>query len=170
LEITSEPIFWTWVPKISFGPFKFGDSIKNYIDVYNLYEEDTYSELTLGKEKFPEWMRQKIGPENVYLIPKYDFAFSIYTLYSKIIHVCVETYFYYNNQNVLGTSLEKAMQIIGCPSWNKIDSENVLGTTENKYNFDALGLTLWTFNNKVVTVYCDNGEEVPDDYYDYLKD
>jgi hypothetical protein len=171
LELTSNTSFWTWIPRISFGPFKFGDSIENYICTYGLCEYDTYSKLTFG-ENSPDLVLQNVDPENAYLIPQYDFAFTIYTLYSKIIDVRVETYFYYKYQDIIGLPIEEAMLIINRTTWNKVETEDVIDTIQNIYYFDDLGLIFWTLDNKIVTVFCNghnNGDELPEDYYDYLE-
>jgi hypothetical protein len=157
--------FWTWKPCISIGPFKFGKPIDNYIEKYNLCENDVYSELTFGKEKFPTWMHTKsdVEPfENSYIIPEYDFAFVIYTKYEIIDNIGVETYLYYNNKDIIDTSLEEAMKIINRTSWDKMDTQEVIDDMQNIYYFYDLGLTLWTLDGKVVSASCDNGV-IPND-------
>jgi hypothetical protein len=154
--------FWTWVPCISIGPFRFGEPISQYIEKYKLVEIDSYSELVLG-ENFYEWMRLKKSSENAYIIPHYDFAFTIYTKNEIIDTIGIDTYLYYNNQDIIGISLEYAMKIIKKSVWDEMDQQEVLDDIQNIYYFYDLGLTLWTLDNKVVTASCNNGVVSNDD-------
>jgi hypothetical protein len=161
LEELVDISFWTWIPCISIGPFKFGEPIDQYIERYKLVENDTYSELVL-REGFYDWMRLKNDSENAYVIPHFDFAFTIYTKHNLIDTLGIDTYLYYNKQDIIYTSLEEAMKIINRPTWDKMEQQEVIDDMQNIYYFYDLGLTLWTLDNKVVTAFCNNGV-IPND-------
>jgi hypothetical protein len=154
--------FWTWIPCISIGPFNFGTPIALYTDKYKLMEHDTYSKLAFGKKGLPKWMHLKNGYENAYILPKFGFAFTIYTKHEIIDDIRIETYLYYNNHDIICNSIHNVMKIIGRESWDDEDSQEIDDCIQQIYYFYDLGLTLWTLDNKVVTAFCNNGV-IPND-------
>ncbi len=163
--------FWTWVPKVSVGPFRFGESIENYIKQYDVWDEYEYDRLSCPKEELEQLKRMhELGRvfkySNSYIIPKYEHSFIINTEDKIIVSIRIETYLYYNNQDIIMAPLEKAMKIIGRTKWDSEDKQEFLGELKHIYYFDDLALSLWTLDNQVVTAYCDDDRELPDDYYD----
>jgi hypothetical protein len=146
---------------VSIGPFKFGEPIIKYIEKYKLVENDIYSKLVLGKG-FHKWMQLKNSSENAYIIPHYDFAFTIYTKHGIIDNIRIETYLYYNGQDIIDIPLKEAMRVINRLEWDEMDHQEIIDNIQNIYYFRDLGLTLWTLDDKVVTAFCDNGV-IPND-------
>jgi hypothetical protein len=154
-------IFWKWVPCVSVGPFQFGTPINNYVKQYELYEEDEYYRLTGEKRYFSKLCNfcNNFKDVSEYLTLKYDHSFTIYTKKSLINDIRIETYLYYNNCDIIGKSLDKVIKIIGRSSWDDEDSQDVIDQVQQIYYFYDMGLTLWTFEGKVVTAFCDDGKD-----------
>jgi hypothetical protein len=153
-----DKLFWKWVPCVSVGPFKFGTPIHNYLEQYELYEEDDYYRLANEKRLFPKlnsWDHFK--DRNQYLTLKYDHSFIIYTKNFLIDDISIRTYLYYNNCDIIWKQLDEVMKIIGRSSWDYEDSQEIEDQSQQMYIFYDLGLTLWTFEGKVENASCDDG-------------
>jgi hypothetical protein len=162
LETVIDIQFWTWLPSVLVGPFKFGTSIDDYIGKYGLCEYDTYCELNFGKGHYYKWSYGNDTSyyfENAYLIPQYDFAFVIYTTNGLIDNIAVETYLYYNNHDIIDTTIDEAMRIINRSTYDKVESQEMNDGIQQIYYFYSMGLTLWTRDGKVVTAFCNDGKE-----------
>jgi hypothetical protein len=152
--------FWLWVPCVSVGPFRFGTSINNYVKQYELYEEDEYYRQTDEKKSIPKLCNLSNEFKNVkeFLTLQYNHSFTIYTKNLLIDDIRIETYLYYNNQDIIGNSLDNVMKIIERSSWDFEDSQEIDDDCiQQIYHFYDLGLTVWTSNEIVVTAFCDDG-------------
>jgi len=148
--------FWTWIPTVSIGPFRFGMPISEYIKRYNLRDEDEFNASEYPELKLKTLQEIFGGFRNInqYTIPTYGLNFSIYTENGIIDEFKVETYLYYNGQDIIMSPLEKAMEIIGRNVYDGTDREEISDEMQEIYYFDDLGLSLWTLDNVVVTAFC----------------
>ena len=145
--------FWTWVPKVSLGPFHIGKSIKDYLKQYNLCDEDEFNAKEYPGLKLDGFQDM---PER-YIIPTYDSSFVIFTKNGIIDEFRIETYLYYNGQDIIMSPIAKAMEIIGRKSYDDTSREEIIDEKQDVYYYYDLGLSLWTLDNVVVTAFCDDG-------------
>ncbi len=156
-----DTVFWTWVPRMSLGPLRFGARIDEYLRLYPIYSDTDYCNLHRN-EKYYSTIKSiqeiaQIDGITEYRIPEFDYSFTIYTRNNLIDSFRVETYLYYKGHDIVWASLEKAMEIIGRTTWDKTEPQMVLDDLQQIYYFDDLGLTLWTLDGKVVTAFCHAG-------------
>jgi hypothetical protein len=146
---------WQWIPCKSIGHFTIGTSIFDYIDHDNLVSVEKYREC-LWKTEYRTY-KSFSENESEFLIPQYDFSFIIYTYKNFITHFLVETYLYYGNNDIIGTPIDKVMNIINRTDYDKKDSMEIMDTIQQIYYFYDIGLSIWTLDGIVTTAFCDNG-------------
>jgi len=149
--------FWTWIPNVSVGPFRFGTPITNYLKRYSLCDGDEYNTLTYPDLKLKSLQSEGFEKMNQYIIPTYDSAFTVYTTSGVIDEFRLETYLFYNCQDIIMTSIEEAMEIIGRSDYDDERTEEVIDEIQRVFYFYDLGLSLWTQDGVVVTAFCDDG-------------
>ena len=119
-------------PNESFGVFKFGDSIKKYLNYKhtvanydNSFVEYDFYEMGLCVWLDNESKQRIIGS------------------------VVSESYCYLNNQNIIGMSYKDfdATVTLAVQRWEEIDQH-----TQRVYDHTSLGLQLWTWRNRIIAV------------------
>ena len=147
--------FWTWVPRVSVGPFQFGKPITNYLKQYNLCDEREINAI-----EYPDSKLDLLPyTSERYVIPTYDSSFVIFTTKGIVDDFRVKTYLYFNGQDIILSTIEKAMEIIGRKDYDDTSTEEIIDEIQNVYYFYDLGLSLWTLDNVVVTAFCDDGTD-----------
>lgn len=127
---------YEWVPLVSFGPFLFGSSIKEYGDVLCLWDEAS----------------PKDGSGLVaYRVP--DKAISVNAVQEIVIYARSWSKVYYKNTNLVGMTipeLERVLGVCGEEDEDKIEYDD--GSVHTDFEFDSLNMVASVSANKVVSV------------------
>ena len=141
------------VPKISLGIFRLGESIDVYTSIldYVLYPKN--EGLVSGFYDFYDF---------------YEGDIVVYTGNSGYIDdISCRKYCYYNGQNLIGLNFDKFIESVSIDKGKTQKDEiyilvNDKGQTQQVYDIDDLGLQIWVYRKKIVTVRVWN----PDAYED----
>jgi len=126
-----------WIPLKSVGPFNFGSLIQKYYGKFCLkYIPDEYNE--------------KVGWD-VYGISDEDIR--IYFEEGKIEAVSCGINCIYNDMNMIGMKAEELISILGDKP-DTVETEELSDGLHEVYDFDNLGLQIWTKKGIVVTAIC----------------
>ena len=141
------------VPKISLGIFRLGESIDVYTSIldYVLYPKN--EGLVSGFYDFYDF---------------YEGDIVVYTDNSGYIDdIRCRKYCYYNGQNLIGLNFDKFIESVSIDKEKTQKDEIYIlvkdkGQTQQVYDIDDLGLQIWVYRKKIVTVRVWN----PDAYED----
>jgi len=141
LEVTQKTINeLKWIPLERVGPFKFGCSIKEYVQKYGLVN-------------IPEEYNEKVDWE-VYKFCEGD---RIYTENGRIISVLCSSNCLYKGRNLIGMPIDQIQVILGCKPDN-VEMLELSDGPQKIYDFEKLGLQLWVMGGNVVTALLNDGE------------
>lgn len=129
-----------FIPNTSFGPFRFGDNISHYVHLYSCsYEANPNKNEGFGFDS-------------------YDFhtlGLSVWTnADGTIASVRSDTYCYWNDINIIGMSIREFRRLFQLEP----DGEDIFYLlhgemkSQHVYDFDSVGLQLWTWYGKIKTV------------------
>jgi hypothetical protein len=137
-------------PLMSVSGFKFNDYINNYSHVkHDIILSDYNDEISTDSYVF------KSPPINVWVGKD-----------KKIFSICCEIECYYESINIIGMNINKFKKIFNLIEDEKdkifkpyIEKKKSGYRTETVYEFDKLGLQIWTYRNKIITVICSKYDE-----------
>lgn len=122
-----------WIPLKKVGPFKFGSSIKEYVQKYDLVN-------------IPEEYNEKVD-WGVYKFLEND---RIYTENDKIVSVLCSSNCLYKGRNLIGMPIDQITIILGRKPDN-VEMAELSDGPQKIYDFEKLGLQLWVKGEYVVT-------------------
>jgi hypothetical protein len=121
-----------WEPLIAVGPFKFGTSIQQYIEMYSLQFVDDTDEVDC-------WL--------TYITP--DKTTYIYAEGENIVSIACYECLFYQDQNLIGLSVSEIRKLLG----NEDEIGEVVGGGI-PIEYFSLGLQLWVQEEFVTDVTC----------------
>jgi len=133
------------IPNLSVGDIKFGDDIKNYFDL----EFDYYPK---GEDYIEDLYVFRKPPVSVY-VDERKLVTSI-----NCFKEC-----YWKETNLIGLPIKNFIKLIGASpdSSEKIFLiVNKIGQTQTVYEFESFGLQVWTYRNKIVSIFCTTYNDV----------
>lgn len=164
MEKIKDFTFWNWEPLKSLGPFEFGHHIDEYISKFHLINHDEYVDEVFGaNDPQTRYYSDIFEDQKEFLIPKFEFDFSLYTKNDILFSIFQSMFLYYNGEDLIEQPLAKAMEIIGRIAWDSESSAEIGDDVQFMYTFYDLGLTLWTLDGIVVSAVCDDGTAYLDD-------
>ncbi|NJN34171.1 MAG: hypothetical protein HC817_07905 [Saprospiraceae bacterium] len=156
-QIKNSYYHYTIVPNKSVGTFVFDTKIDTYLlgKIYEYYEpNDSYSGE--GSYKFPE------------------LGMTVFVDSKKLITTVIcEQYLLFGNTNLIGQNMEILIQKMDWQpnliekSWTNVNGKDQRQTV---YDFDELGLQIWVYRKKIVSVVCGNLNEIPNETGNYDND
>jgi hypothetical protein len=127
-----------WIPQKKVGPFKFGHSIKEYIQKYNLVSiPEEYNEKA-------SWSVYKVGEDD-----------RIYVEEDKIVSILCCSKCLYKDRNLIGMSIDEVSILLGSKPDEK-DMVELSNGLQEVYEYDQFGLQLWVMNGNVITAIIDD--------------
>jgi hypothetical protein len=128
------------VPNVSVGPFIFGNKVTDYLDYYHNH--------------FPKQNGRNHESYSFFNPPLIVF---ISDLDDYIESITCKDFLFFKNENLIGMNLLRFIQLGG---FNPIKKERLYVDRDDHirsmmvYDFDDMGLLLWTYRNKVIFVSC----------------
>jgi len=129
-----------WIPLVSVGPVKFGDSIETHLDSGFAIEEEFDDE--------PDYIDQddvlgfRIGEDDSTIE-------SVWTMDELV----------YRGRNLVGLSRDALIELLGeSPNDEETEEEPTDQVMETMLSFDKLGLLVWLRDERVHSVMVDNGQ------------
>ncbi len=131
------------IPNYKLGEFIFDTSITKYLSgkSYIFYED-----LDNPKEGFYAFMEPQL---NVYVDSR-----------NIITHITCKKYCFYQNINLIGHVFDNILLPISGVSKVYIN-ENSKNMNQIVYDIDDLGIQIWVYRKKIVTVICSNLNDIP---------
>ncbi|SHN31206.1 hypothetical protein [Mucilaginibacter sp. OK098] len=132
------------IPNVSVGQLKFGESIKKYLkyehtyfkkDVNDIYMEDNY---------------EFIDPPIIVFVNSSN----------KISSITCNVGCFWKGENLIGFPINEFIKLSGIEPDRKeklyVMTAYNKGQRQDVYDFESLGLQIWVWKNKIVTVGCTN--------------
>ncbi len=135
MELRNSIEKFEWIPLKQVGFFKFGDDIKIHSNILVQIPEERDNKV--------EW--------DVYTIPGRNIR--IFTERNKIVSIACYDNFYFKNVNIIGYDAKKINTLLNTQSNIEVDEIEIDGQIQKVYEYDALGLQVWTKNELVVSIF-----------------
>ena len=148
VEISAKSVRkWEYVPRKSYGPFKLGDRISKYLDMM----EENFGYIYYKKSKRP-------GAFHDYVIT--SLGISLWVRYGIIRVIRFEKIFMFRGYNLIKMDYAQFLEIFNVVPDNvdyklPIEQKNGRCKWQDVYDFDSLGLQLWVWRDRIVTVLAD---------------
>ena len=138
---------WEYVPRKSYGPFKLGDRISKYLDMM----EENFGYIYYKKSKRP-------GAFHDYDIR--SLGISLWVRYGVIRVIRFEKRFMFRGYNLIKMDYSRFIEIFNVVPDDidyklPVEQKNGRCKWQDVYDFDCLGLQLWVWRDRIVTVLAD---------------